>query len=73
MNKQHQPMVVGQNSGEGWYEFFGPIGTTHIAYVHANGEIYLPEQGWTDLTHDDWLSASVKGHVYKLVRQSGIK
>ena len=54
--------------GEGWYEFFAPVGTTHIAYVHANGEIYLPEEGWTDLTHNDWLAASVKGQVHKLVR-----
>jgi len=63
-----------KNSGEGWYEFFKmPAATTHVAFVHANGEIYLPEEGWTDLTHDDWLAASVKGQVYKLVREDWVR
>jgi hypothetical protein len=27
----------------GWHQFLGPQSTTHIAYVHEDGEIYVPE------------------------------
>lgn len=54
------------NSGEGWYEFFRmPTNTTHIAYISENGDIYFPENG---ISHDDWLGATIKGNVHKLVR-----
>lgn len=54
------------NIGPGWYEFFHVIkATTHIAYIFENGDLYLPEEG---LTYDDFIFASSRGKVYKLVR-----
>lgn len=54
------------NTGEGWYEWHKmPQNTTHIAYVHENGSVYLPEG---DADQSDFLLASARGHVHRLVR-----
>lgn len=55
------------NSGEGWYAWqHMPSNTSHIAYVHENGEVYLPESpGDTD---EPFLLAAAAGHVHRLVR-----
>lgn len=54
------------NSGEGWYEWHKmPNFTTHVAYVHESGEVYVPEFG---LTSEDFLLASAEGRVHRLVR-----
>lgn len=53
------------NSGEGWYEWHKmPQNTTHIAYVHENGSVYLPEG---DADQSDFLLASARGHVHRAV------
>ena len=57
------------NSGEGWYEWQRmPGNTTHIVYVHENGESYDPENGWNDPT---FLFASAQGLVHRMVRADG--
>lgn len=56
-------------SGEGWFEWLMPaVATTHITYVHENGNLYQPE-GESD---DAFLLASAEGRVYRLVRARDI-
>lgn len=58
--------VSDPNSGEGWYEWHKmPANTTHIAYVHENGEVFDPEEGWNS---PNFLLASAEGRVHRLVR-----
>lgn len=58
--------VADVNSGTGWYEWIreGSM-TTHIAYVHENGEVFDPEQGWNS---PEFLLASAAGRTFRLVR-----
>lgn len=56
------------NSGEGWYEWLRVregSAATCIAYVHENGEVYDPEQGWNS---PEFLLAAAHGRVFRLVR-----
>ena len=40
--------VEALRSGPGWYGFIKrPEATTHVAYVHENGEVWVPDMGWT--------------------------
>lgn len=56
------------NSGEGWYEWIadGAV-TTHVAYVHENGEVYDPERGWNP---PEFVLAAASRRVFRLVRMS---
>lgn len=52
----------------GWYEFIKPGGsTTHIAYVHEGGWVYLPE-GPDVVTEEDFTLASASNRFWKLGR-----
>ena len=54
-------------AGVGWYEVIHPSdATTHIAYVHEDGSIYLPEGPALD--RHEFEFASARGKVRKLVR-----
>ena len=56
------------NSGPGWYEVINPRNaTTSIAYVHENGDLYLPE-GDAGLTPDEFAFAAARGNAHRLVR-----
>jgi len=58
------------NAGEGWYEWIREgSATTHIAYVHENGEVYDPEHGWNP---PDFLLAAARDRVFKLVRAEAL-
>lgn len=51
----------------GWYEFLRPgVSTTHIAYVHENGWVYVPE---SDIDVSDFYLASASGRCWRLVRE----
>lgn len=58
------------NSGVGWYEFITPTATTEIAYVHENGEVYVPGGGWAP-TEPFHLAAS-RGNVHRLIRADAL-
>lgn len=54
------------NSGAGWYAWFKmPANTSHVAYVHENGEVYDPEHGWNP---EEFALAAAEGQVHRLVR-----
>ncbi|MFD4572073.1 hypothetical protein ACFWNK_01920 [Streptomyces sp. NPDC058417] len=54
------------NAGPGWYEVINPrTTTTHIAYVHEDGSLYLPEG---DLTEEEFTFAAARGATHRLVR-----
>jgi hypothetical protein len=54
----------------GWYEFIlDGKATTHVAYVHEGGSVYLPE---ADVTEDDFLFASAAGRVFRLMRTEDV-
>ncbi|MER5875510.1 hypothetical protein ABT119_06215 [Streptomyces sp. NPDC001910] len=56
------------NSGPGWYEVINPRNaTTCIAYVHENGDLYLPE-GDAGLTPDEFVFAAARGRAHRLIR-----
>lgn len=58
----------GQADGEGWYEFLKPVvSTTHIAYVHEDGSVYLPESDVVD--EADFHVAQAKGRCWRLLRE----
>lgn len=49
----------------GWCEFtLSGVNTTHIAYVHEDGSIYLPE---TDITEADFHLSAARGLITQLV------
>lgn len=57
------------NDRSGWHEFYKPgVMTTHIAYVHENGWVYLPE-GPDVVSETDFLLAAAEGHVHRLIRE----
>lgn len=57
---------IDPNSGTGWYEWIKmPLATTHVAYVHESGSIYLPEN---ELISEDFLMAAAEGRVHRLIR-----
>jgi hypothetical protein len=60
------PEPVDPNAGIGWYEFITPTATTGIAYVHENGDVYVPEGGWGP-TEPFHLAAS-RRNVHRLIR-----
>lgn len=52
-----------------WYEFVtaDAAATTHIAYLHEDGSVYLPEAG---VTEDDFRLASATDRFWRLARGS---
>lgn len=56
----------------GWYEFVKPGGsTTHIAYVHEGGSVYLPE-GLDVVGEEDFRLASASDRFWRLVREPAV-
>lgn len=52
----------------GWFEVINPRNTTtRIAYVHENGELYLPE-GPDALTAEEFTFAAARDKVHRLIR-----
>lgn len=59
------------NAGPGWYEVINPRGaTTCIAYVHENGDLYLPE-GEDSMNQTEFEFAAARGNAHRLVRADG--
>lgn len=54
----------------GWYEFIKPsTGTIHIAQIDGEGSLHLPWADNNGVTSTDFLLASVRGEIYRLVRE----
>lgn len=63
--------VANVNFGPGWYEVINPrAATTCIAYVHENGDLYLPE-GENSMTSDEFTFAAARGTAHRLARVDG--
>lgn len=59
------------NSGPGWYEVINPRGaTTCIAYVHENGDLYLPEDV-DSMSQVEFEFAAARSNAHRLVRADG--
>jgi len=62
---------LADEGGVGWYEWIAmPTATTHSAYVHENGNVYLPGG---EFIAEDFLLAAAEGRAHRLIRAGEVR